>query len=205
MKKRILQPSETISHRARLAALGLALAEADRRFGPIGGELVANAHAELKASGLQRQKAKSNEGGRARTRRMKGQIKGVKTPKQYISKLDEPRRADIAALDALIRKHAPGLKPHIQAGMLAYGPFRYKYPSGREGDWFKIGVASNKSYISLYACAADAKGYVAERYRAKLPKAKIGKSCVTFKRLSDLDEKTLVALIRETAKTGFGM
>jgi hypothetical protein len=33
----------------------------------------------------------------------------------------------------------------------------------------------------------------------------VGKSCVRFKRLSDVDTKALQALLKETAKTGFGM
>jgi hypothetical protein len=136
---------------------------------------------------------------------MKGQSAKARTPEEYIAELEEPRRSDIAALDALIRKAVPELTPFIQSGMLAYGPFHYRYASGREGDWFRVGVASNKSYISLYACAADDAGYVAERYREKLPKANIGKSCVRFKRLADLDTKALTALLKETAKTGFGM
>ncbi len=135
---------------------------------------------------------------------MKGQLK-ASTPTEYIAQLEEPRRKDIADLHKLIRKAVPSLKPHIQAGMLAYGPFHFRYPSGREGDWFRVGVASNKAYISLYACAADDRGYVAERYKKRLPKASIGKSCVRFKRLSDLDPKVLQALLKETARTGFGM
>ena len=31
----------------------------------------------------------------------------------YIAALDEPRRTDVAALDALIREHAPGLEPVV--------------------------------------------------------------------------------------------
>ncbi len=133
---------------------------------------------------------------------MKGQLK-AKSPREYIAQLEEPRRSDIATLDKFIRKVAPKLEPHIASGMLAYGPFHYKYASGREGDWCRIGVASNKGYISLYACAADERGYVAERYKKRLPKANIGKSCVRFKRIADLDLDELKALILETAKTGF--
>jgi hypothetical protein len=47
--------------------------------------------------------------------------------------------------------------------------------------------------------AADGKTYVAEKFKEQLPKASIGKSCVRFKRLSDLDEATLAKLIREGA------
>ena len=132
---------------------------------------------------------------------MKGQL-SVKTPAEYISAVDDKRRPDIEALDALIRKHAPKLEPVIMSGMLGYGPFHYRYASGREGDACKLSIASNASYISLYCFAADEEGYVAERYRDRLPKARIGKSCVTFKKLEDLDEKALVSLIKQTAKMG---
>ena len=130
---------------------------------------------------------------------MKGQLK-VETPAEYIAAVDDKRRSDIAALDALIRKHAPKLEPVIMGGMLGYGPFHYRYASGREGDACKLSIASNASYISLYCFAADARGFVAGRYVDRLPKASIGKSCVRFKKLADLDEKALVALINETAK-----
>ncbi len=134
---------------------------------------------------------------------MKGQSKTAKTPKQYIDELKEPRRSDFAKLRALIRKTAPKLKEFIHYGMLAYGPFHYKYASGREGDWFKIGVASNASYISLYAGAADGSDSVAKRYKDKLPKANIGKCCVRFRRLADLDLRVLARLIKDAEKTGF--
>src|SRR4026207_329667 len=64
---------------------------------------------------------------------MKGQL-DVKTPAEYIAAVDDKRRSDIAALDALIRKHAPKLEPVIMGGMLGYGPFHYRYASGREGE-----------------------------------------------------------------------
>lgn len=133
--------------------------------------------------------------------KMKGQL-NVKTAAEYIAAVDEKRRSDIAALDALIRTHAPTLEPVVMDGMLGYGPFHYRYASGREGDACKLSVASNASYISLYCFAAGAEGYVAERYVDRLPKAGIGKSCVRFRKLADLDEAALVALIEETARTG---
>jgi hypothetical protein len=128
---------------------------------------------------------------------VKGQLK-VSSPAEYIAQLEEPRKTEVAALDALIRKTAK-LEPFIHSGMLAYGPSHYKYASGREGDWFRIGVASNKNYISLYISAADACGYVADRYKEALPKASIGRCCVRFKRLGDLDPAALKKLIREGA------
>src|SRR5438094_567932 len=134
---------------------------------------------------------------------MKGQSKTAKTIAQYVAELKEPRKGEVAALHALVRKAAPGLKPFLHAGMPAYGPFHYRYSSGREGEWYKIGIASNAAYISLYACAHDSRGYVAERYKKALPKASIGKSCVRFKRLADVDLKVLSRMVREASKIGF--
>lgn len=121
------------------------------------------------------------------------------TPEAYLAALDEPRRSEVRAVDALIRATAPGLEPHLQSGMLAYGRYRYRYASGRTGEWFPIGLASNKRYISLYVMAADGEHYLAEAFRDRLPKADIGKSCVRFKRLADLDREALIELIREGA------
>ena len=100
----------------------------------------------------------------------------------------------------MIREEAPRFERHLVSGMLGYGSFHYRSRSGREGDWFVIGLASQKRYISLYVCATDGEGYISERYRDRLPKADIGKSCVRFKRLSDVDESVLRELVHEAAE-----
>jgi hypothetical protein len=63
-----------------------------------------------------------------------------------------------------------------------------------------VGVASNKRYISLYVMGADEDGYVAEKYRSKLPKADIGRSCIRFKKLDDVDTDALAEVIRHGAR-----
>jgi hypothetical protein len=125
----------------------------------------------------------------------------AETPEEYIGALDEPRRSAVRRLDALIRARAPQLEPHIASGMLAYGHYHYRYASGREGDWFPIGLASQKRYISLYVTASDpAQGYLAESYRDRLPKADIGRSCVRIRRLEDVDLDVLGELIERGAR-----
>ena len=122
------------------------------------------------------------------------------THEEYIERLDEPRRGEIRALHELIRRTAPQLEPTMEFGMLGYGRYHYRYPSGREGDWQLVGVASNKNYISLYVtAAAPGGGYLAERYQDQLPKASIGKSCIRFKRLGDVDQEVLERLLRTVA------
>ena len=133
---------------------------------------------------------------------MKGQLP-VKTPKQYLARLDEPRRSEVKRLDDLVQATVPQLERCIMSGMLAYGPVHYRYASGREGDSARLGIASNASAISLYVFAADKDGWLAERYRAKFPKANVGKCCIRFKRFDDLDPRALKAMMREAATIKF--
>jgi hypothetical protein len=125
------------------------------------------------------------------------------THEEYIARLAEPRRGEVRALHELIRRTVPELAPTMEFGMLGYGPYHYRYASGREGEWMLVGVASNKNYISLYVTAeAPDGGYLAETYRDLLPKASIGKSCIRFKRLRDLDQEVLQQLLRNVAAAG---
>ena len=44
--------------------------------------------------------------------------------------------------------------------------------------------------------------YVAERYAGRLPKASIGKSCVRFKRIADVDLQVVRDLLEEAHAAG---
>jgi hypothetical protein len=127
---------------------------------------------------------------------MKLKSTGPATPEEYLAAIQEPRQADMLRLHALIQKAAPKLPPAMVSGMIGYGSYHYKYASGREGDWPIIALASNKNYISVYVCASEDGQYVAERHKDELPKASIGKSCIRFKRLSDIDLKALERIIK---------
>src|SRR5687768_5309967 len=107
------------------------------------------------------------------------------TPDAFIDAIEEPRRSELRSLHELIRASAPDLEPVVMGKMLGYGPFRYRYETGREGDAAVLSLANNKRYISMYVFCADEDGYLAERYREALPKVDIGKSCVRIKRLDD--------------------
>src|SRR5438270_13732683 len=98
---------------------------------------------------------------------VKGQLK-ASTPAEYLAQVDDSRKPDITALDALIRKNAPKLTPFIYIGILGYGRTLSTDARGREVEGCRIGVASNASYISMYVGGA-----VAGQFRQELPKAKI--------------------------------
>ena len=86
----------------------------------------------------------------------------------------------------------------MKFGMLGYGTYHYKYASGREGDWMVIGLANQKNYISLYSCLSDGKNYVAEKHKDGLPKANVGKSCIRFRKLEDIDLEVIKRILLET-------
>ena len=126
------------------------------------------------------------------------------TPEEYIALIeDEARRSDVKLLDKLIREVVPNWKPYIMSNMLSYGTYHYTYASGREGDWMIIALASQKNYISLYVCATEGDRYIAENYKEKLPKASIGKSCIRFKKISDIDLDVLREILHKGAKWKF--
>ena len=125
----------------------------------------------------------------------------AQTRSAYLASLAEPRKADIKTLDVLIRKTVPKLKPFFLLNMLAYGPFHYKSKrSSAEGDWAVIGLANQKNYISLYVCVSDGKQYLAEKFKKELPKASIGRSCIRFKKLEDIDLKVVQKILKEAGK-----
>lgn len=124
----------------------------------------------------------------------------VKTPSDYLASVPESRRKILTAIHKSIRAAAPQLKPHIMHGMLGYGQYHYKYASGREGDWFVIGLASQKNYISLYICACDRDGYLAEKNKARLGKVSVGRSCIRFKQLEDLNLTVATELVKKAAR-----
>jgi len=122
---------------------------------------------------------------------------GAKTVAEYFERIEEPRRTEVMAVHKMITKALPKLKPEIVVGMIGYGSYHFKYASGKEGDWPIIALASQKNYISVYVCASENGKYIAEKHRAELPKASIGKSCIRFRKTDDVDLKTLEKVVKE--------
>ena len=127
----------------------------------------------------------------------------AKNRTEYITAAGE-RGADLKAMDKLIRKAAPELKPYFVAGDtmvgLGYGKFHYRYASGREGDSARVGLAAQKNHLSLYVFVAKGGKYLPEIYAKRLGKASCGKSCIRFKKIEDLDLAVVEELLKEAAQ-----
>ena len=124
----------------------------------------------------------------------------IKTPAQYLASLEEPRRSDVRAIHNAIRKAVPKLKPGMIGGSLGYGKYRYQYAGGREGDAGAVLLASQRQYISLYLGCSREGGYLAEKSTARLGKVFVGKCRIRFRKLSDLDLKLAMELVKLAAK-----
>jgi hypothetical protein len=67
-------------------------------------------------------------------------------------------------------------------------------------EWHTVGLASQKNYISLYVCAVMDGKYIAETYKKDLGNVKVGKSCISFKKLSDLNLDGLKKVLKAAEK-----
>lgn len=125
----------------------------------------------------------------------------AKNIKEYFDMLPADRREIIEYLHNFIQKNAPTLRPHFAYNMLGYGNFEYKNSKKELLDWPTIALASQKNYISLYVCAVQNGEYIAEKHKSELGKVSVGKSCIRFKRIADLNLETLKKVIKIAEKS----
>lgn len=105
-------------------------------------------------------------------------------------------------LDKLIMELLPDIDRRLFKGtsitMLGYGYFDYKDYKGDVSPWPAIAIAPQKNYLSFYLMGVKDGKYIAESHAKNLGKASVGKSCIRFKNLNNLDMDTLKTAINET-------
>jgi hypothetical protein len=105
---------------------------------------------------------------------------------------DEARRADAKALVKLMQS-ATGEKPTMWGtSIIGFGSYHYTYESGREGDMPLVGFSPRKAATVLYGMTGLSSS---EALLAKLGKHTTGKGCLYIKKLTDVDQKALEALV----------
>lgn len=123
-----------------------------------------------------------------------------RNPDDFLASLPDDVRGDITALDTLISDMLEGQTRVLWEGVfwggseqeiIGYGDLVQKQSKGRVVEWFMVGLALQKNYISLYVNAVEGKEYVAEKYKDSLGKVKAGKSSISFRKLEDVDADAL--------------
>ena len=71
--------------------------------------------------------------------------------KAFLEKVtDDGRRKDCQALVRIMKK-AAGAEPKMWGpSIIGFGDYRYKYPSGRENDWFLVGFSPRKQDLTFF-------------------------------------------------------
>jgi len=85
---------------------------------------------------------------------------------------------------------AAGEKPTMWGpSIIGFGSYHYVYDSGREGDMPVVAFSPRKAATVLYGLSS------AEALLPKLGKHTRGKGCLYIKRLADVDQKVLEAMV----------
>lgn len=114
------------------------------------------------------------------------------TPTQYLQSLPAERRAEIAAVRAVILQHLPaGFEETVQSGMLAYVVPLSRKPDTYNGQPLQLAaLAAQKRHGAVYLMPLYADEAARVRFekdaQARGKKLDVGKSCVRFEKLDDL-------------------
>ena len=134
------------------------------------------------------------------------------TVEQYLAELPPDRREAIQAVRKVILANLDqGFQESMGYGMMGYSVPHSLYPAGYHCDPRQplpyAGMASQKQGMSLYLMAAYMIPEVEAKIRAGFKKAgkklDMGKSCVRFKKATDLPLEAIGALIAEVSVERF--
>ena len=129
---------------------------------------------------------------------------------EYLAGLPEPLRADLTALDAVIAAEMKELPRELYEGkfwggsdqqIIGYGRYSYQRSDKKTVEWFVVGLAAQKNYLSLYIAAVEDGQYLSEKYGKDLGKVKVGKSSISFKAAADIDTDELASLVRRARES----
>ena len=122
----------------------------------------------------------------------KTKFTGASVGDYIASRANAQQRTDCRELMALLKKitrHSPKMwGPSI----VGYGSYRYTYESGRTGEAPVAGFAIRGRELVVYL---RAEGEEQRSLLSKLGKHRMGKVCLYFKQLADLDRSALEKLV----------
>jgi hypothetical protein len=107
------------------------------------------------------------------------------------SRASEQQRADCQRLMTVLRKVTRQRPRMWGPSIVGYGVYRYTYGSGRTGDAPVAGFAIRGRDLVVYLAQYDKRTSLLSR----LGKHKMGKYCLYFRRLADLDTSILEKLV----------
>lgn len=116
----------------------------------------------------------------------------VNVDEYLASKASEAQLADCKELMAILEKVTRQPPRMWGPSIVGYGSYRYTYESGRTGESCLTGFAVRGRELVVYLVAESAEQ---QALLSRLGKHKMGKACLYFKRLADLDAGVLERLV----------
>jgi uncharacterized protein YdhG (YjbR/CyaY superfamily) len=122
----------------------------------------------------------------------------------YLARLPPERRATVAAVRRLIKRHLPkGYREAMNWGAITYEVPLRKYPSTYNGQPLcYVALTAKKAHLSLYLMAAYGNGTLTRRlrdgFRGAGKRLNMGKACIRFRKIEDLDLDAISAVIAST-------
>jgi hypothetical protein len=108
---------------------------------------------------------------------------------------NETRRQDSFTILELMQQ-VTGDEPVMWGdSIIGFGTYRYKYASGRQGEWFLVGFSPRVQNLTLYIMSGFDEY---DDLLAKLGKHSTGKSCLYVRRLENIDLAVLGELIEKS-------
>ena len=108
---------------------------------------------------------------------------------------DPQRREDAKTLRAMMERIS-GYKARMWGpSIVGFGQYRYQYDSGHKGEMARIGFSPRARELVLYLMGGFPRH---QELMDRLGKYRTGKACLYVKKLSDIDEAVLEALIGES-------
>jgi len=119
--------------------------------------------------------------------------KTEKSPEEFLGGI-APEQKQVDCFKVLeMMKDVTGRAPKMWGpSIIGFGDYHYKYDSGREGDFFRVGFSPRAQNITIYIMP----GYQDfDDELSRLGKYKLGKSCLYIKKMADVDEAVLREMI----------
>jgi hypothetical protein len=117
-----------------------------------------------------------------------------KSVTKFLSNVENAGRREDARKVLALMEEITGAKPEMWGeSLIGFGRYRYRYASGREGEWFLTGFSPQKANITLYIMSGFSRY---QELLEKLGKHKTGKACLYINRLEDIDMKVLHRLVK---------
>ncbi|WP_374355683.1 DUF1801 domain-containing protein [Chitinimonas sp.] len=115
---------------------------------------------------------------------------------QYIAAIvDSERRAEVESLLKLMCQATNQAPVMWGPSIVGFGKYSYSNASGRTGESCAAGFAARKGDISIYLVA---EGPSQQVLLSRLGKHKMGKACLSIRRLAEVDLKVLEQLVSES-------